>query len=73
MAEKVMFESARVRPLACPGIGCDKRPELVRAKIVTKRIKRCMKGATTAEVVDSEWRVYYNGSKGSGWRISRIR
>ena len=51
MAEKVMLESARVRPLACPGIGCAKR--LVLAKIVTKRIKRCLKGATTAEW----WRV----------------
>ena len=49
MAEKVMLESARVRPLACPGIGCAKRLELVLAKIVTKRIKRCTKGATTAE------------------------
>ena len=38
MAEKVMFETARVRPLACPGIGCAKRLELVQAKIVTKRI-----------------------------------
>ena len=64
MAENVMLESARVRPLACPGIGCAKR--LVLAKIVTKRIKRCMKGATTAELVDSEWWVYYNGSKGQG-------
>ena len=73
MAEKVMFESARVRPLACPGIGCAKRLELVLAKIVTKRIEQCMKGATTAELVDSEWWVYYNGSKGSGWRMSRIR
>ena len=47
MAEKVILESVRVRPLACPGIGCAKR--LILAKIVTKRIKRCMKGATTAE------------------------
>ena len=47
MAEKVMLESARVRPLVCPGIGCAKRLGL--AKIVTKRIKVCTKGATTAE------------------------
>ena len=73
MAEKVMFETARVRPLACPGIGCAKRLELVLAKIVTKRIKRCMKGATTVELLDSEWWVYYNDLKGSGWRMSRIR
>ena len=59
--EKVMLESVRVRPLACPGIGCAKR--LVLAKIVTKRIKLFKKGATTAELVNSEWWVYYNGSK----------
>lgn len=70
MAEKVMLASARVRPLACPGIGCAKR--LVLAKIVTKRIKLCMKGATTAEGLSVNSGCITTVA-GSWWRMSRIR
>ena len=68
--EKVMLESVRVRPLACPGIGCAKR--LVLAKIVTKRIKLFMKGATTAGLGGIVNGGYITTvEEGSGWRMTR--
>lgn len=67
MAEKVMLESARVRPLPCPGIGCAKR---LFVACSSKDCDEADKNVYERSDNSSEWWVYYNGSKGSGWRKS---